>query len=153
MIGVVDDTASFTSQIRLFRDSETNMFKNKYLTLRLRMLKDGPDSTQTEYTLFDAQQLNLTQFLRSHYSGPWVEPEPSIHEEEEKEPETNLEINPDVLDLENKEEGETADIRVGAALLDNAQAVDIIPSATGAEEDDDELSLRGQMAAAEMLQA
>jgi hypothetical protein len=60
MIGVADDTASFTSQIRLFRDSETNMFKNKYLTLRLRMLKDGPDSTPTEYTLFDAQQLNLT---------------------------------------------------------------------------------------------
>ena len=54
----------------------------------------------------------------------------------------NLEINPDVLDRENKEVGETADIQVGAALLDNAQAVDIIPSATGAEEDDDELSLR-----------
>lgn len=60
MIGVLDDTASFTSQIRLFRDSETNMFKNKYLTLRLRMLKDGPNNTQTEYALFDAQQLNLT---------------------------------------------------------------------------------------------
>ena len=60
MIGVVDDSASFTSQIRLFRDSESDMFKNKYLTLRLLMLKDGPDGTQTEYSLFDAQQLNLT---------------------------------------------------------------------------------------------
>lgn len=45
MIGVVNDSATFTSQIRLFRDSESDMFKNKYLTLRLLMLKDGPDGT------------------------------------------------------------------------------------------------------------
>ena len=41
LIGVLDDTSTFKSKIRLFRDAETNMFKNKYMTLRLRMVKDN----------------------------------------------------------------------------------------------------------------
>lgn len=48
-------------------------------------------------------------------------------------------INDDVLDLENKEDGDKTGLEVGAAIVVDSEAFDIIPLRTGSQEEDDDL--------------
>lgn len=57
----------FDSKLRFFRDEEKKLFRNRYLTFRLKVYKGEGDAK--EYNIFESQQINLTHYLKTHCCG------------------------------------------------------------------------------------
>lgn len=64
-LGIIDEPAIFKNKTRFFKESITKKYRNKYLIIKFKVIKEKNDE-HTEHDLFDTYQLNLTQHLRSH---------------------------------------------------------------------------------------
>ena len=43
-------------------------------------MKETPDGSKDEFNIFDAQQINLTQYVRSHYG--WDEEDETVQQDD-----------------------------------------------------------------------